>query len=406
MSRSKKRSTQVTTPTKPPSVWGWAWQKTPRWLRPWALFLALVLLILAFMLPVIKGTKDLVQDISNPTPTSSAKWSDPIAIHIAREYKTITGCQHGAFLLPTWRVSEITSAIPDERYRKLVDYGLPVAPVALAFDLIHQQASELDRVVLTSLELRIEEYQPLTEPTALVLDIRTCASQMLPSLRLGYLQIDPDQKSYDVLHPRTTSPLTTGIDASLSAYGGPYGLGVDVNSLKPGVYMLSLSGEYVFKNQEYGLDPLLFSMVVPDYQRVQYIYHLEIEGHLVGPDDPAEVVNEFLTTTQRIYLELEFSKHGETAEGLQGQYTYVVNMGTDIDLTGWTLAIRSKNVYYQFPQFVLKAGSGVRVWEGRGIDTPRDLYGALDVLEDIDDSSYVIQIQDPDGNFYSQAWID
>ncbi len=396
-----KRSTDEETTHRPPNVWGWIWNKIPAQLRPIALYLVLFCLTLSFVLGIAKEAKNVFGNRPDPTPTLSLTWTRPKVVHIVREHKSFDHCAHDAYILPTESVAEVSTASSDNHSEKLQRHGYPIAPAALWLTVLQERRSEFDQLVVTSLELHIEENRPLPESTALVLEFGTCASQYLPPNKLGYLQIDPTRRTYDVLHPRMTSPLVAGVEVVSS--GGVGASRVEVNALKPGIYKLSLSGEYALNGRQFKFGPLTYSMAVPDYGKVQSLYYSDF-GEWLGPEDPDALINELLTTTRRAYLKTELIKNGQTAGGLQGSYFYVVNMGKDVDLTGWILA-RKSGGEYRFPTFVLKAGSGVRIWERQGSNTNRDLFGASELFAETTDPTDAIQFLDRDGNLVSHIPI-
>jgi hypothetical protein len=72
--------------------------------------------------------------------------------------------------------------------------------------------------------------------------------------------------------------------------------------------------------------------------------------------------------------ESNFNVQGNDNDNLARQYVYLVNCSREkVDMSGWHLQDRT-GVTYDFPAFVLGAGSAVRVRTGEGTDSKSDLY--------------------------------
>ena len=403
--RSKKRAK----PEPLPNPWEWAWQKIPKALKPLVLFLALGLLIAAFVLGIIRQVQKIIlEGRAVPTEVPVVYWLEPEAIHLTREigveYTSLAGCLDRAHLISTEDQAGVASAPSwEEKRDALKEYGWPLAPAVLSFSLIREPRSEIDQLVITFLNLQIESYEPLTTSMALVLTVSSCASQYLPETWLGDVLIVPDRLSYDVLQPRTSTPSTAGVEVT-----SPYeGLSVGANALEPGLYVLSLTAEYVLNGQQLKSDPLVFRMAVPDNSKIAAAYGWD-GTDWVGPEDPAPFLTDYWVEQGR-FVGIEFVEKGQTRDGLRGQYTYLTNSGADIDLTGWTLTLDTGETYYTFPAFTLRAGAGVRVWEGAGTDTNRDLFGARDVFELREGEVWALDLRDPsnpDGRWTARWFLD
>ena len=100
---------------------------------------------------------------------------------------------------------------------------------------------------------------------------------------------------------------------------------------------------------------------------------------------------------------VEFDAPGNDNENLNGEWVDITNQGTsDTATTGWVLKDESASHRYNFPaDFVIVAGSDVRVFTGCGTDTNTSLYwcsgGA--VWNNTGDTAYLL---DPNGNIHDQ----
>lgn len=389
---------------KSPDVWQCAWKKVPTRLRPVVLFIVFLALIVAFVLSVAKNLKDVLPEPVNPTPTPVIEWSQSRTVSPLGQ-SMYDGCIYDAHLLSIQYLDEVLSlGSTADQEAKVREHGAPIAPVTWSSVLV-SPASESDPLAVTEFSLRIEDYKPLTAPVAIMLVTGPCANgQVVEKHHMGPLLISPHQDTYDVLHPRTTSPPTAGVVVSTSAEG----FNVDINALEPGVYRLRIAVECVLGGHIIRSQAPPFSIAVPSRRTVSLLYSSGW-GYPFGVGDPLQDAWDFLDAywaRQARYIKMEFVGYGETAEGLRGQYTYLVNVGATIDLTGWTLATETGEVYYTFPKFVLEAGSGVRVWKGEGTDTISDLFGAADVLTGTKDSPFLVKLLDTSMDWVSSCWVN
>lgn len=384
---------------KVPNIWEWAWQKIPNALKPVVMFSALLLIVLAFLLNIADVSKNV---FSNPqsTPTKIAEVSESSAIHIGG-YFDYSICTHDAWVISDGALREVLSLYPDNEWsNKFDEHAYTIAPAELHIDFLQERRSEYDQVVINSVELQLFEYQPFNDNTEVVLKTGICAGgNGNHPLYLGSLQLNPNQTTYDVLHPRATSPQIGGIpvDSSITKFI------IKSNAIVPGKYFLKMKLEYVINGQQFTEYPIEFIIAVPDETSVQTLYQIS-EGEWVGPYSSQPFFDAYLSN-QSAYINMDFITVANEEDRLSGIYIYLVNMGKDIDLTGWVISREDEEIFYTFPSFVLKAGSGIRVWEGRGEDTNQDLFG-LNNLNLNSRDSYILTLQDSSRNWIARTFVN
>lgn len=407
MTRKQKKKPR-TTRQKLPNLWEWAWNKLPVWLRPISLMVVIALIVATFLLGLAEKTKNVFNLNPEPTPTKTVMWSEPVAYHIVREYQSFNGCPDDIRISRQVVVDEYIASTSDNKSNKFRENSYPITPAMLVTNFWHSSLSEFDVLTVTKLSLEIKDYQPIKDFSAIALEMSTCASQLLPGAKVWRLNIDPRQKSYDVLHPRVTNPSTNNV---VIPRGAPDGIGIEVNGLEPGIYQLSVIIEYNLNGHQDTTEPLLFSIAVPDERQVKNVYEFDFLGESFGPADPKPFLDEWKNISYKTNLVIEYYKMGETLEGLKGQYTYVINLGEDVDLTGWKLVKRimpgdNQTVYFTFPQFILKSGSGIRIWDRDGNNNFQDLFGANSLPNNIaDDEVFSIGLLDTNLGWITESWV-
>lgn len=383
--------------TKPPNVWEWAWNKIPVSLRSFAIVVVLLFLVATAITNLLKNVDDLKPQEPQVTPTLISDWqsSNGGTIHIFKDsYRNYGHCLHGTSAVPSEQLNEIIKASTDELGVLLGKYSLDIAPTALLIRYSQEKRSPFDETIIREMQLEITEYAPLEDTLEIFIFNSPCAGGFFPLERISYLVINPNQRTYDVLRPRITSPNVQGIKLS-----EPYAsFQIDVNALEPGIYHLQLTIYYSINGEELISNPLLFSIIVPELQQVQNVYVSQM-GPIDGPKDALpfkETYSEFLKN----YIYLEYFANGETLSGLRGPYTYLVNLGHDVELTDWTL--KQDNItLFTFPDFILPSGYGVRIWSSDGINSQSDLFGA-DRVNSKEDNNLAISLHDNHGN---QVWL-
>ncbi len=367
-----------------PKVWEVFWGIIPERARKPLLIVVALTLCLAFLLSnVIKPLQDVVRSRTEPTPTLLVEASDMEAIHVAYEFESLPGCVHDGYVLPLSKINEVEASeyhgndeFEEARsvLGRLKVLGNPLNPIVAWFNISQEKKGKYDDLLITSAILKVENYEPFTEESALIPVMKTCASQLLPNNHLGSLHITPTQRSYDVLSPRVTSPYKDGVQLT-EPMGSPRGIGLYINATEAGIYSMSLEVAYEINGYQYVLEPMNFSMAVPDPAYIQEMYYFSlIDSGLSGPEDPSEYIEE-LREIQSTFLEFKYYQNVESIRGLEGSYMYIVNMGRETELTDW-LITKDSAVLYRFPHYELDSGSGVRVWVGEGNDTNIDLFGS------------------------------
>lgn len=406
MTRRKKKI--QSSHQKPPDLWEWVWSKLPNWVRPIALIVGIVLIAATSLLGLAEKTKNVFGWKIEPTPTEYVMWTEPVAYHIVREYLSFNGCAHDIRISNQSTVDEYIASIAKEgstdTFRK---NSYPITPAMLVTNFWHTHLSEFDVLKVTKLSMEIIDYEPITDFNVLILEMSTCASQLLPGAQIWHLNIDPRQKLYDVLHPRTTSPSTISVAIPR---GAPDGIGIEVNGMQPGIYKLSVEIEYDMNGHHATTEPLLFTIAVPDESQIRSVYEFDMMGTWSQLPDPQPFLDEWRTNTYERNLSTEYYQIGEALDGQVGQYTYIVNLGKDIDLTGWKLIEKTSpndkgTVYFTFPIFILKSGSGIRIWNLNGNNTPQDLFGANNLQNLNTDDTFYINLLDTNLERVSGTWV-
>lgn len=380
--------------------------RLPRRLQnPLIYILGLILLLIPCLTIITLFQDAFINDVP-PTPTLTVTIATHRAEHVVNEDYFLGICAYDTYLVHNQYLSEIESATDDDRLQKVLDYGVAIVPAVLHFNVFQEAHNTIDQLAIINLKLVIDSYTPITDPTTIILATGTCASQHYPAI-IQRLVLPPREGVIDVLNPRVTSPSVSSISIP-QATGLPEGISIYVNSHDPGIYTLSMIAEYVLNGKTYSTQPMKFKVAVPAPNYVNNVISVDWwPGGIGGPYETMPYLVEWYKASFVNNLDMNFFKNGEASEGMSGQYTYIVNLGNDVNLTGWSLYTKDSMQYFSFPDgFILLSGNGVRVWNSVGTNTNKDLFGALEVDYQISSDYYIVELRDQTGTRIASAWVN
>lgn len=253
-----------------------------------------------------------------------------------------------------------------------------VAPLVAYFKIDSLQPAGKE-VIVTDIAINVESYTPPDVDVFLIGRSTICADPYIPITKQQfYSRVKANTGALSMTRPRETdpSPKLFSVDTQ-----SPLVFGMHLNAIEPGWYEVKLILSYTYDDTEESvITDNAIVMYVPDQNEVAEAYVADdLENGVIKIfSDTTRLLQDLKTIREKrvVITSLESSL---TSPTIHGEFLRIQNLGKQQDLTGWKIeTLFTDGQTFVFPNFTLSEWASVRIWSGKGRNSPKDFFWNLD----------------------------
>lgn len=320
-----------------------------------------------------------LENTTSPPIATTPKLSVEPLLVLNEVFANSMGCTNGdLWVLPSDSKDSSKIGIGKKFDPSAIRDLVHVGPLVAYFKINSLQPAGKE-VTVTDIAINVTSYTPADVNVFLIGRSTICADPYIPiTNQQFYSRVKANTGALSMTRPRETNPSPRLFSINTQS---PLVFGLHLNAIESGWYEVKLILSYTYEDSEESIitDEAIV-MYVPDQDEIAEAY--------VADDLDNSAIKIFSDTTtllqdlkrrreKRVVItSLESSLSSPT---INGEYLRIQNLGKQQDLTGWKIeTLFTDGQTFVFPNFILSEWASVRIWSGKGKNSPKDLFWNLD----------------------------